>query len=110
VALNDSPAYLQSLLARLQDFLNANRLKLFLKKCQIGPVKSGQRFLGQIVLPTHRLLAPENIREFSRRYVRMRAQTQRRKLTIFEFSQRVQSWLGHARQANTYRLRCAIFA
>jgi retron-type reverse transcriptase len=109
VFLHDSPAYLLSLAPRLQDFLDGFRLKLYLQKCQIRPVESEQRFLGQIVFPTHRRLAPENVRAFTQRYAMLRREWQRRQLSVFEFGQRVRSWLGHARQADTLRLRGEVF-
>jgi len=77
---------------------------------QICRVESGQRFLGQVVFPTHRRLAAENVRRFSRRYAAMHRASRRRHRSVFEYNQRVQSWLGHARQADTFRLRCEIFA
>ncbi len=105
VLLDDSPVFLQSLLPRLQARLDDFRLKLYFEKCQIRPARSGQRFLGQIVFPSHRLLAPENVRRFARRMRRLQKKHAGRKVGMPEIRQSLMSWLGHARQANTWALR-----
>ncbi len=103
--LDDAPAYLQSLLPRLQDYHNNYRLKLYWEKCQIRPVERGQRFLGQIVFPGFRLLARENVRRFARRMRRFQEKYARRETALPEIRQSLMSWLGHAQQANTWALR-----
>ncbi|MDZ7308624.1 MAG: RNA-directed DNA polymerase [candidate division KSB1 bacterium] len=108
VLLDDSPVYLQSLLPRLQTCLNDFRLKLYLEKCQIRPVNCGQRFLGQIVFPRHRLLVPENVRRFARRMRQFQKKYARQKISLPEIRQSLMSWLGHAGQANTWTLRRAL--
>ncbi|MGH7452474.1 MAG: reverse transcriptase domain-containing protein [bacterium] len=105
VLLDDSPAYLQSLLPRLQANLNDFRLKLYREKCRIRPVDCGQRFLGQIVFLTHRLLAKENVRRFARRLRQFQKKYALRKIALPEIRQSLMSWLGHARQADTWTLR-----
>jgi hypothetical protein len=106
--LDDSSLYLQSLLPRLQGHLDAFRVKLYGEKCQIRPVQCGQRFLGQIVFPQYRLLAPENVRRFARRMRRLQKRYAGGKITLPEIRQSLMSWLGHAGQANTRALRRAL--
>lgn len=103
--VHDSPVYLQSLLTPVQNFLDRFRLKLHVAKCQIRPVGRGQRFLGQIVYPTHRRLPPENVRRFAQRLRRLQNQYAHQQLTLSEIRQALMSWLGHARQADTWALR-----
>jgi len=110
VVLHDSTACLNALIAPMQDFLNSYRLKLHLNKCQIRPVQAGQRFLGQIVFPTHRLLASENVRRFARRMHGFRKNYAHGEITIPEIRHSLMSWLGHARQANTWKLRRRLLA
>ena len=79
------------------------------KKSVIFPVKDGIRFLGYRVFPTHRLLAKENVRRFRRRVRGMQEDYAAGRVSYAEIYQRLMSWIGHARQANTYRLRCRLF-
>jgi retron-type reverse transcriptase len=106
--LHDSPAFLQSLLSPMQDFLDRYRIKLNPDKCQIRPVARGQRFLGQIVYPTHRRLAPENVRRFAKRMRRFQIQYAQKQRSLPEIRHSLMSWLGHARQADTWALRRAL--
>jgi retron-type reverse transcriptase len=105
VFLDDLPQRLAALIPPVQNFLKDFRLKLYLEKCQIRPVECGQRFLGQIVFPRHRRLAPENVRRFARRMRRLQKQYALRKISLPEIRQSLMSWLGHAGQANTWALR-----
>ncbi len=106
--LDDSPDYLQSLLPRLQRYCDDFRLKLYFEKCQIRPIHSGQRFLGQMVYPRYRLLPPENVRRFARRLRRFQKSFLHGKIALPEIRQSLMSWLGHAGQANTWALRRAL--
>lgn len=106
--VHDSPAYLQSLLPPVRDFLDRYRIKLHLDKCQIRPVECGQRFLGQIVFPTHRRLPPENVRRLARRMRGFQKMYALRKIALPEIRHSLMSWLGHARQADTWSLRRAL--
>ena len=106
--LDDSPRRLEALVPTMQSFLDDYRVKLYLQKCQIRPVQNGQRFLGQIVFPTHRLLPPENVRRFARRMRRFQEKYAARKIALPEIRRSLMSWLGHARQADTWALRRAL--
>jgi retron-type reverse transcriptase len=83
-------------------FLQSLRLKLHPQHCYVFPARVGWHFLGQQVFRTHRLLAPANVRHFKKR------------LRIWQDSppenmqQRLASWVGHAAQADTYRLLQAL--
>ncbi|MGH7597189.1 MAG: reverse transcriptase domain-containing protein [bacterium] len=99
---------LVALVPLMQNFLDEFRLKLYLEKCQIRPAHSGQRFLGQMVFPRYRLLAPENVRRFARRMRQFQKKHARRKMALPEIRHSLMSWLGHARQANTWSLRRAL--
>lgn len=106
--LDDSPQRLAALVPPMQNYLDDFRLKLYLEKCQIRPAPCGQRFLGQIVFPKHRLLAPENVRRFTRRMRNFQKRYANKNASLPEIRQSLMSWLGHAQQANTWALRCAL--
>lgn len=78
--------------------LAAFRLKLNLNRCMISPAAAGNRFLGQYIFPTHRRLTGENVRRFKRRCKQWQAHPPE------NIEQRLASWLGHARQADTAAL------
>ena len=86
------------------------RLRLHPRKNTVFPVSEGIRFLGYRVFPTHRLLVKDNVRRLRRRVRRMQRQYANREIGLNEIRQRLMSWSGHARQADTYLLRKRLFA
>jgi len=109
LVFSDDKRELAEVRARVADFLTTLRLRLHPKKNVILPVTEGIRFLGYRVFPTHRLLAAANVRRFRKRVRRMQRDYATGNTTWAEIHQRLMSWVGHARQANTHRLLTALF-
>jgi hypothetical protein len=105
----DNKRHLSNVRERIRDFLMRLRLRLHPTKNVIFPVKEGIRFLGYRIFPTHRLLPKENVRRFRRRVRLMQEDYALSRVSFAEIYQRLMNWNGHARQANTYRLRCHLF-
>jgi retron-type reverse transcriptase len=105
----DDKRYLAEVRNELAEFLTGLRLRLHPAKCVVIPVRESIRFLGYRVLPTHRLLASANVRRFRRRVRQMQRDYAAWRVSFASIYQRLMSWNGHARQASTYRLRCALF-
>src|SRR5262249_49656698 len=91
------------------DLLAGLRLRLHPRKTVLFPVREGIPFLGYRVFPTHRLLAKTNVWAFRRRLRKMQQQYATDEITQGKVRQRVMSWIGHARQADTHRLRERLF-
>lgn len=89
-------------------YLQRLRLTLHPFKQHIRPVSSGFRFLGQFIYPDRRLLPKENIRRFMRRMKSFERSYAEGAVTFEEINSSLQSWLGHAKQANTCSLRKAL--
>ena len=79
------------------------------RKSVAFPCDRGIRFLGFRVFPTHRLLAQENVRRFRRRRRWMQRACAAGRVGFDAIRPRIMSWIGHARHANTYRLRSDLF-
>jgi retron-type reverse transcriptase len=90
-------------------FLERLRLVLHADKSVIFPTRQGIPFLGFRVFGTHRLLAKANVTRFRRRLRRMQHDFAQGTVTLESLRPRILSWIGHARQADTYRLRAALF-
>jgi RNA-directed DNA polymerase len=92
---------LQATRAQIAQFLD-ERLALQLNhKTQVFPAAQGVSFLGYRIWATHRLLGRSSARRMQRRLRGWR----RSGVAPAELTASVRSWLGHARHANTYRLR-----
>jgi len=98
VLLSNSKHQLWEWKEKIKIFLEDYRLKLHPTRCQVYPTDSGYRFLGQIVFKTHRLLPSANVRKFKKRLKKWGTNPPE------NFQQRVASWVGHASQADTFKL------
>jgi len=95
--------------AEVERFLEALRLQIHQDKSVVFPCDQGIRFVGYRVLPTHRLLARENVRRFRRRMRWMQQAFAAGRIGFDAIRLRIMSWIGHARHANTDRLRTDLF-
>ncbi len=101
---------LQQARAQISQFLDRLRLRIHEDKSVVSPTRDGIRFLGYRVFATHRVLAKENVRRFRRRMRWMQRSFADGRLSMADIRPRIMSWISHARQADTYRLRADIFS
>ena len=78
-------------------------------KTQVFPVAmAGGRaldFLGYRLYPTHRLLRKCSIKRIKKNLKKYRQAIDDGTMTVLDASRKLQSWIGHARHANSYALR-----
>ncbi len=108
VAFDNSKTRLSEIKERMEEYLDSIRLKLHKKKCRVYRVKEGIGFLGYRIFPDHRLLNKGNALRMRRRLKKLSRQYGDGKIPIEKIQQSIQSWIGHVRHADTYRLRCRI--
>lgn len=110
VILDDDKARLHDVREAVRAKLAAARLRLHPNKAHITPTAHGLDMLGYFVFPHRRRLRNDNGHRFARR-LRWFAQLYRHgRLDWKDFNPSVQSWLGHARHADTLGLRRRIFS
>jgi retron-type reverse transcriptase len=105
----DDKRRLHEVKGEIEHFLETLRLRVHRDKSVVFPCHLGIRFLGFRVFPTHRLIAKENVRRFRRRMRWMQRAFATGRIGFDAIRPRIMSWLGHARHANTYRLRSDLF-
>ncbi len=111
VLLADDKATLWEYKTRLDAFLAENlRLRVHAYKHLVQPVTQGTAFLGYRVFPTHRRILPASGYRFARRLRRMSMAYAQGRLTLPKVKQRVAAWIGHAQNANTFRLRYSLLS
>jgi len=93
----------------IKKYLCKERLKLHPKKLFVAPVSVGIDHLGYRVYPTHRLLRKDNSIRFRKSLKEMSKLYKDGIVEWDKINASVQSWIGHARHADTYRLRNSIF-
>ena len=74
------------------------RLKLNSSRSHLSPYRTADRFLGQVIHRSHRRLPGENVRRFRKRLKSWE------KAPPQNLQERIASWIGHAKQADTEAL------
>jgi len=100
----DDRGVLRDAVARVGGFLAGVRLRLHEERLSIRPSRAGATFVGYRIWPTHRLVRKQNVRAFRRRVRWMKRAYAAGLMDWGEIRRRLDSWLGHARQANSKRL------
>lgn len=98
VLFSDSKPQLWDWYGKMNDFLETFRLRLHPRRCQVYPSQAAAGFLGQVIFQTHRRLDADNVRRFKKRLRIWRD------FPPENLAQRLASWIGHARQADTFYL------
>jgi retron-type reverse transcriptase len=104
VLLHDDRRRLKQAIEEIELHLGAMRLRLNHAKISVQPVSAGLTFLGYRIWPTHRLLKKDNVKGFRKRLRWMRQVYADGRIEWPEVKVRIDSWLGHARHADTRRL------
>jgi len=104
ILLHDDREILKEAIPKLEAFLSAHRLRLHPQKLAVVPVRAGLRFIGYRVWPAHRVLPKENVRRFRRRIGWMKRAFSKGEIKWPDIRLRLDSWLGHARQADSWCL------
>jgi hypothetical protein len=106
---HDDPAVLAHWQEQVGTWLAGRRLRLHPRKTAILESAEPAPFLGYVLLPGRRRLPEANVRRFRNRLRGMRDRWRAGTIDRTAIEARVQSWIAHAEQANTWRLRHAIF-
>jgi len=104
VVLSNNRQQLQLAAAAIRRRLVCDRLKLHESKLHIRPVQHGLTFVGYRIWAMHRLLRKENVRAMRRRVRWMQREYASGSMDFGHVRQRIASWIGHARQADSVEL------
>ena len=110
VLFSNDKSFLHEAREQVREYLRGLRLRLHPNKSTISRVRDGTPFLGYRIFPSYRRLPRANIMRLKRRLARMQSSYARGESEPEEIRQRLVSWIGHARHANTFRLRESLFA
>lgn len=109
VVAHSSKGFLHELRIRIIDFLVSVRLTIHEDKSQVIKTSQGIDFLGYRVFPGHRLVRKSNVIRYKRKLRRMQTAYSAGMMELADIRQRIMSWLGHVRWADSYRLRRRLF-
>jgi retron-type reverse transcriptase len=107
---HDDPAWLGDARERIEAFLAGLRLRLNPVKTMIHPVDRGVAFVGFRIWPEKVLLNPDAVRRFRRRLGTYGRSYARGVMSADRVRQGLVGWIGHARHADTWRLRTRLLS
>ncbi len=106
---SDDAEELKEAREKLRALAEELRLTLHPIKTMVVQTRHGVNFLGFRLFPTHTRLRQENLRRARRRFRKLQREYQHGQVSLQEVSASIQSWVNHAAQGNTWRLREHIF-
>jgi len=109
VVLHDDKNFLWLAKKEIQTYLDEIYLKLHENKCRIFSTEQGVPFLGMTISAERRRLKRQNVLRFKRRMRRYQELYGYDKIDWKHIHQSIQAWIGHAKHADSYRLRELIF-
>ena len=113
VFIGDNKQQLHKIKSQVINYLEKNLRLQTNNKTQVFPIHTQQGraldFLGYRIYATHRLLRKSSVKRIKTKLKYFQSQYALNNLTLADINPSIQSWLGHAKHANTYNLRCKIF-
>jgi RNA-directed DNA polymerase len=107
---HDDPAVLAEWRERVERYLEGGRLLLHPRKSFVAATAEPATFLGFVLHATgQRSLPEENVRRFRNRLRGLRDQWRAGTVQPIDALPRIRAWIAHAANADTWRLRHAIF-
>jgi RNA-directed DNA polymerase len=105
VVFHNDKAFLSHVREQIICYLRGLRLRLHENKCQVYAASSGVPFLGVIMFSDKRRLKRQTIVRFQKRMKRFQRLYPSGDVDWSHIHQSVQSWIGHAKHADTATLR-----
>ena len=110
VVLDQDKTRLADIRAAVRERLAVDRLRLHPHKAQVTRTADGLNLLGYVLFPDRRRLRNDNGHRFARKLRTMARAYRAGRLEWAKVAASVQSWIGHAKHADTEGLRRAIFS
>ncbi|OGQ47525.1 MAG: hypothetical protein A3H42_02445 [Deltaproteobacteria bacterium RIFCSPLOWO2_02_FULL_46_8] len=102
---HDDKKFLWHAKTEIQKYLEVLHLSLHENKCRIFETSHGVPFLGLLIASDWRRLKRNNVLRFKRRLKKFQILYGKGAIEWNHIHQSIQSWIGHAKHADTMRLR-----
>jgi RNA-directed DNA polymerase len=110
VVFHHDKQFLLSIKEAIKNYLKGLHLLLHEAKCRVFRTSDGVPFLGMILFPHQRRLKRKNVVGVKRRLKRLQALYQNGDIALANVRQSIQAWIGHAKHADSIKLRELIFS
>jgi len=110
VVFGNGPKWLNAVRGGMEQYLETLRLKLHPNKSRVYRVSDGVDFLGFRIFPDHMRVRKSVVKGYRRKLQKMVRDYQDGALSVSGVRASIQSWIGHVKHADSYRLREEIFS
>ena len=109
VIFDNSRAWLNQVKFQIKDYLGKLRLRLHVNKSRVFRTSDGVDFLGYRIYPDRMLVRKTIVKRYRRKLRRMAIDYENGKMELREINNSIQSWIGHVKHADSYKLREELF-
>ncbi len=106
----NSKIWLNQIKSNIRHHLETLRLRLHENKSRIYRTSDGVDFLGYRIFPGYMLVRKSVVKRYRKRLRKMALDYKNGNIGLSGVSTSIQSWIGHAMHANSYRLRKELFS
>lgn len=110
VLFDNSKESLSRLKHRIMEYLESLRLRLHKNKSRVYRVADGVDFLGYRIFPDYLWVRKTIVKRYRRKLKTLSIKYKNGHIELDRVNASVQSWIGHVRHANSYRLREELFS
>ncbi len=89
----------------ISDYIKTLRLRLHENKSRAYKISEGIDFLGYRIFPDHIRVRKSIVKRYRRKLREMTLDYKNRKIVLSRVNNSIQSWIGHVKHANSYKLR-----
>ena len=109
IFITETKQHLWKILGQIKIYLKQNLGLDLNKKTSIFPTNQGVDFCGYRIWSSYKLLRKRSVKTMKRKLKVYKKKYETGQIELEEINCSIQSWLGHAKHADTYRLRKKMF-
>jgi retron-type reverse transcriptase len=110
VLFGNSKKYLNNLKTEISKELSKIRLNLHENKSRTYKTTDGVDFLGYRIFPDYILIRKKIVKNYRRKLIAMVQDFRKGKIKLKKVRCSIRSWIGHAKHADSYRIRKEVFS
>lgn len=110
VIFGNSKSWLNQIKQEVMKYLEGLRLKLHKNKSRIYRTSDGVDFLGYRIFPGYMRVRKRLVKRYRKKLRKMTLDYKNRKIGLPDIKRSINSWIGHAKHADSYILRNEMFS
>lgn len=110
VIFGESKQWLNTVKADIREYLATLRLRMHKNKSRVYTISDGVDFLGYRIFPEYMLVRKRIVKQYRKKLKKMAEDYSKGEIALADVTCSIQSWIGHVRHADSYRIRTELFS